>query len=70
MTSPPAVDTDGGYADILAIPDLQRNRFANCCFPAQSIIQDREKIQSREDNFEFVVADYEAGCEFLSCDFV
>lgn len=45
---------------------LQRNRFANCCFPAQSIIQDREKIQSREDNIEFVVADYEAGCEFLS----
>jgi hypothetical protein len=66
MPSPPAVDTDSGYADILAIPDSQRRSGSRIAVFLPNAPFRIARRFNREKTIEFVFADYEADCEFVS----
>jgi hypothetical protein len=61
-----AVDTDGGYADILAIPDSQRRSGSRIAVFLPNAPFRIARRFNREKTIEFVFADYEADCEFVS----
>jgi hypothetical protein len=66
MPSSPAVDTDSGYADILAIPDSQRRSGSRIAVFLPNASFRIARRFNREKTIEFVSADYEADCEFVS----